>query len=200
MLLGAGANLEYRNCRSWTSVLYLWDPEHSWRHSTSEILDICAAQGFSGWNGTDGIGWSPVHRAAAYGSGEDIYNLAYKGANLQAYTTDYLWGPITCAVWNKNQETFDALIDLLSREEIIQIRDSRGWTLLHFAAQVGSEQLVRRLVELGVEINARTMPTSFWVTEDLEGKRLTATEIAYGYGHGELWDNVVQAVKEVIMR
>ena len=55
-------------------------------------------------------------------------------------------------------------------------------------------------MELGVEINARTMPTSFWVTEDLEGKRLTATEIAYGYGHGELWDDVVQALKEVIMR
>jgi ankyrin repeat protein len=196
LLMKAGADLEYRNRRSWSSVSYLWEPGRPSHRSTCEILDICAENGFYDWNNTDVMGWSAAHRAAAYGSSDDIRSLAYKGANIHSYTTDQFWGPVTCAVWNSNESTFDALAELLSNEEIVNARDSRGWTLLHFAAQTGSEQLMRKLRVLGVATDALTIPTTLWVTQGLEGKRLTAEVIASEYGYGNSWDKAMMTIDD----
>ena len=153
------------------------------------------SQGFSAWNDTDPRGWTPCHRAGAYGRGEDIRSLECKGGNLHSYTTDHMWGPVTCAVWNSNESTFDAFIDLLPVEEILYVKDSRGWMLLHFAAQNGCRHMLRTLLDLGADLGALTVGTRHWVTESLEGKSLTAETIAREYGHGELWDEVVLGVK-----
>ena len=190
LLLNAGADLEYQNMRTWYSVSHLWDPIRPTHMSTSEILELCTSQGFSGWNETDVRGWSPLHRAAAYGSGEDIRNLQYKGANFHNYTTDHLWGPITCAVWNSNVSTFDALMKILPVAEIMGFRDTRGWSLLHCAAQNGCEHIMKALIGIGVDCEALTVGTSDWVKDDLYGKSLTARMIAREYGHGGLWANV----------
>ncbi len=194
LLLNAGAELEYQNSRIWTSLSYLWDPTRPTHTTTTEILEICTIQGFSAWDNTDPRGWTPTHRAGAYGSGEDIRNLEFKGANLHSYTTDHLWGPMTCAVWYSNESTFDAFMDLFEIEEILGISDSRGWTLLHMAAQTGCEHILRRLLLVGADRGALTMGTEFWVAEGLEWKSLTAEVIARGHGHGEVWDKVVEEV------
>ena len=100
-------------------------------------------------------------------------------------------GPVTCAVWNSNESTFDAFMDLLPVEEILGVKDSRGWTLLHIAAQNGCKHILRTLLDLGADLGALTVGTRHWVTESLENKSLTAEVIAREYGHGELWDEVV---------
>ena len=194
LLLSAGADLDYRNFRAWTSVSYLWDPVRPPHKDITEILDMCMDQGFSAWNGTDTRGWSLVHRAAAYGCGADIQNLEYKGANLQEYTTDHMWGPMTCAVWNGNVSTFEALIGFLPIEEIVSSRDARGWTLLHFAAQNGCKQILRTLLHIGMDCHALTAGTKSWVTKGLGGKSLTAEVIAQEYGHGAMWAEAVDEV------
>lgn len=117
LLLDAGAELEYKDSRTWTSVSFLWDPTRPAHTATTEILEICMSRGFSAGDDTDTRGWSPVHRAAAYGRGEDIRNLELKGANLHSYTTDFLWGPMTCAVWHSNESTFDVFMDSLEIEK-----------------------------------------------------------------------------------
>ena len=152
------------------------------------------SRGFSAWNNTDPRGWSPVHRAAAYGRGEDMRNLEFKGANLHSYTTDFLWGPMTCAVWYSNESTFDAFMDLFEVEEIVGICDSRGWTLLHMAARKGCEHILRRLLLIGADRGALTMGTQWWVRQELEWRSLIAETIARAYGHGELWDKLVEEV------
>ena len=191
LLLSIGADLDYKNFRPWTSISFLWAPERPRLTHTSEILEICSSQNFSAWNDTDTRGWTPTHRAAAYGSGEDIRNLDCKDANIRSYTTDHLWGPITCSVWNSNESTFDILVDLLRDDDIIDIKDSRGWTLLHLAAQKGSKYILKRLLELGAGYDTLTVGTSDWVTENLEHKTLTAEDIACEYGHVELWNQVM---------
>jgi len=193
LLLNAGAEVDYQNSRTWTSLSFLWDPIRPVHTSTSEILEICVEQGFSAWNDPDIRGWSAVHRAAAYGCYDDIRNLEYKGANLQTYTTDHLWGPITCAVWNSNISTFNALTEILPIEEVLATRDTRGWTLLHFAAQNGCEHILRTLWR-GIDHQALTIGTRAWVTEGLEMKNLTAEMIAREYGHGELWTKVIGGI------
>ena len=150
------------------------------------------AQGFSAWNACDTEGWTPCHRAGAYGRGEDIRSLSHKGGNMHAYITDFSWGPITCAVWFDNISTFDAFMDLLPLQEILNVTDSRGWTLLHMAAQNGSEYMIRALLDIGADTGALTAGTRFWVTERLKYKELTAERIAREYGHGELWDRITR--------
>lgn len=145
---------------------------------------------FSAWNDVDAVGWGPCHRAGAYGRGEDIYNLECKGGNMHTYTTKHMWGPITCAVWNKNKETFDAFVDLLPVEEVLNTKDSRRWTLLHFAAQGGCRHILKKLLDLGADPEVLTVGTGTWVKEELRYKTLTAEVIARGYGHGELWDEI----------
>lgn len=149
------------------------------------------SEGYSEWNEVDPSGWTPCHRAGAYGKGEDVYNLCYKGGNMRSYTTDFLWGPMTCAVWNNNESTFDAFMDLLEPEEIVGIRDSSGWTLLHLAAENGSRHIIKTLFDIGVDCRALTVGPQHWLPKRLEWKRLTAETIAREYGHGELWDSVV---------
>lgn len=150
------------------------------------------SRGFADWNDTDTEGWSPCHRAGAYGRGEDVRNLNDKGGNMHTYTTEFMWGPMTCAVWFNNESTFDAFMDLLPVEEILDIRDTRGWTLLHMAAQSGCKHILGRLLEIGADPGKLTMGTKYWVMERLEYKQLTAETVAREYGHGELWDEVVK--------
>lgn len=97
---------------------------------------------------------------------------------------------MTCAVWNSNESTFDAFMGLFQAEEIVNIKDSRGWTLLHFAAQKGCEHILRSLLRIGADRRALTAGTKDWVTEGLEWKNLTAETIAREYGHGGIWDKV----------
>ena len=148
------------------------------------------SEGFTAWNDPDPRGWTPCHRAAAYGRGKDIHTLHCKGGNMHSYTTDYLWGPVTCAVWNSNESTFDAFLDIIPVKYIVDFTDSRGWTLLHMAAQNGCKHIIGSLLALGADTEALTVGTRYWVKEELEYKRLTAETIARAYGHGDLWDEI----------
>ena len=197
LLLDAGADLEYKDSKLWTSVSFLWDPSRPAHTNTTEIIQLCASRGFSAWNDPDIRGWNPVHHAAAWGRGEDIRNLSWKGANLHSYTTDFLWGPMTCAVWHNNPSTFDAFMYLFEIEEVLGIIDSRGWTLLHMAAKNGCEHILRTLLVIEADREVLTMGTQWWVLDELDWKRLTAGTIARAYGHGELWDKLVEEVDNV---
>jgi ankyrin repeat protein len=193
-LLANGADLEYKNARTWTSLSFLWDPERPplEDRNIAEILDICNSNKFSAWSDPDFIGWTPAHRAAAYGSGNDIRNLRYKGADLHACTTECRWPPVTIAIWRGNESTFDEFVKDVPND----LRDTRGWTMLHFAAQNGSRHILEALLNRGVDRDALTVPTDVWIMEglDLEGRKLKAQTIARAYGHGDVWDRVVQEI------
>ena len=197
-LLRAGADLDYQNRRTWTALSYLWDPDRPTPASASEILGICSAAEFAEWNQTDPSGWTPCHRAAAYGTGEDIYSLHCKGGNMRGYTTDDLWGPLTCAVWKDNESTFDVLVGLFDAVEVRDVRDSNGWTLLHLAAENGSRHMIKTLLDLGVDPKALTVPPQEWLPEKLVWEKLTAEAIAREYGHGDMWDCVVTGIRRSV--
>lgn len=110
---------------------------------------------------------------------------------MRSYTTDHLWGPMTCAVWNNNESTFDAFMHLLEPKEVLDMIDSTGWTLLHFAAENGSRHIIKTLLDIGLNPRASTVGPQTWMRKRLEWEKLTAETIAREYGHGELWDSVV---------
>jgi ankyrin repeat protein len=201
LLLEAGAEIEYKNARTWTSLSFLWDPDRE-PHSSQEmgkILELCSRNYFEAWSDPDVMGWTPAHRAAAYGTGDDIRNLHIrslhcKGASMHSYNKDLHWTPITYSIWRNNESTFAAFVRILTTAEIVQFRDNRGWTLLHFAAEQGSERMLKTLLELGVDREVLSIPTKIWIMDELEGQSLIAENIAYACGHGDIWDKVVQEV------
>ena len=192
LLLNAKAEPNYKNRREFLCVDFLWEPERPPHARTCEIMDIFHCHGFDAWNDVDTWGWSPCHRAGAYGSGEEILALEYQGVNLHMYTTRCLWGPMTVAVWHKNTSTFDTFMDLFPTQEILNITDSRGWTLLHMAAQNGNEHILKRLSDAGANTTVKTMGTTEWVCDSIKGKCLTAADIAQAYDYGHLWDRLTQ--------
>lgn len=191
LLIRVGADLEYYDLRWWNSLCHLWTQNRPHHATTREMLEICALQGFTAWNEADKVGWTPCHRAAAYGLGEEIHFLHGIGGDIHNHMPPWLWSPLACAVWEGNQSTFDALIGLLPVEEVLEEKDVRGWTALHFAAQKGCKYISEKLLDFGVDPEALSVGADFWMARELENKRLTAGDIARAYGHGELWDEIV---------
>ncbi|KAF4624313.1 hypothetical protein G7Y89_g13859 [Cudoniella acicularis] len=191
MLLKAGADLEYTNCRMWTSARYIFDPELSTRNSlvSIKLLDIFSCKtrlncGQWEWDDQDRVGWTILHRAAAYGRGRDIKKLLSLQASPHIRTFQLNWLPISCAVNQGNESTFDALSrpDVISLGEI-KAPDTRGWTLLHLAAQVGSVAIITKLLKLGFNPHEKTDgSTAMSIPEELKMKELTPEEIAQWYG------------------
>ena len=110
---------------------------------------------------------------------------------MRSYTTPDFWGPMTCAVWSGNESTFDAFMDLLGPEEIVNMVDNSGWTLLHLAAENGSRHILKTLLDIGINPRALTVGPQDWMPDRLKWESLTAETIARENGHGEVWDSLV---------
>lgn len=191
LLLSANAELEYVNRRMWTSIRYIYDPQLSNLYSL-ELLDICAAQNFTQWDMQDAKGWTLFHRAAAFGRGGDIKKLLHLRASSTLCTFILNWLPIFCAINFGNESTFDVLVKLIPRRSLPTLTDSRGWTLLHLAAENGSETLITRLLRLGVDPSARSDKSSVAVPKGLPFKELTPGDIAKFCGNQDVYEQALR--------
>lgn len=107
-------------------------------------------------------------------SGADLLKIAARKGNT--FTFDYLikmgidindrtWNgaPVLqemCKAWNAPMIEF-----ILKHEEIrcVNERDNKGWAPIHYAAEKGHLSIVKRLVELGADVNLKT--ESEWYNE-----------------------------------
>ena len=185
--------MEYVNTRAWTSLSYLWDPDLPNHSCTLEILDICSAKRFNGWDYADTVGWAPIHRAAAFGKGRHINKLIDLGVSVGRETVLGNWSPLQCAVRYGNMSTFSFLAEDIPISILLTLKDNRGWTLLHLAAASGSGEMISFLVEMGAEPTALSYPASVLVPEEMEYRELTPRIIAGYYGHGQLYDDALRA-------
>jgi len=195
LLLSAKADLNYINTRTWTNLYYIWDPEFPNHATTTEILDICATLQFDGWQFSDMVGWTPFHRAASFGKAAHIKKLFNLGV-IDRHTmplTVCNWCPIMCAARFSNLSTFQYLTEDIPNPILRQLRDKRGWSLLHLAAESGSEEMLVFLMNLGLDLTARSDPTALMVPEELDYKYLTPRTIAVHYGHEVAFDNALRS-------
>jgi hypothetical protein len=175
ILLVARAVLEYVNNMTWTSLSYLSDPdpEFSNRQSICEIFEICCSNSFQEWGHADTIGWTAIHRAAAFGVGQDIRKPVYGcGPYLKQYATNVNWTPIHCAVRYGNESTFEVLAEDIPSSLIVHMVDSRGWTLLYLATEDGSESVMTRLLKMGASPIAIFPPSRFWSRKNWNSRSL----------------------------
>lgn len=77
-----------------------------------ELIEIMASNGFSNFNSQDDKGWAAIHRAAAFGTAEDVRALSRMGASLEIRTHNLYWTPIFAAVCYNNIETLLEIIKI----------------------------------------------------------------------------------------
>lgn len=135
-----------------------------------------------------------MHRAAAYGNGDDIRSLTAHGSSHMLCTLKLHWTPIFVAVRFKNISTFNELMRH-TPPSFIWETDLRGWTLLHIAADVGNQEMIKLLLDLGACPHALSRPSSFLVPRGLENKSLTPKDIALNRGH-EFYSHYINALKD----
>jgi ankyrin repeat protein len=192
MLLAANADLEYVNSLLWACPRYMYDPERS-SPDTIELLEICAAEGFDLWDAQDAVGWTIAHRAAAFGRGRDVKKLWHLGTSFHTLVHNLNWLPIHCALRYRNESTFDFLASLIHPSSFATLTDSRGWTLLHVAAEGGSEVLMAELLRRGLSPLEKSDATTRWVPEDLKLRELLPMDIATKYGNRPQYERALKA-------
>ena len=186
--------MDHVSAKGWTPAFNLFGYEsiHHTKGSCIEYLQLLSAASFSEFDIQDVDGWSVMHRAAAFGSAEDISALVSVGASVML-PTSLGWMPIRCAVRFENVDTFLALMKHLN-PAFINEQDIRGWTLLHEAAEMGSSRMLDLILKHGGDPHVLSFKTGHAVPDGLENKRLTPGDLARNEGE-DAYRTYVEALK-----
>ncbi|KAG4429660.1 hypothetical protein IFR05_014864 [Cadophora sp. M221] len=200
LLIQAGASLEHVTHCTWMCPRYLFDPHAPSKH-TVELLDLCHTSGFEEWDMPDVLGWTIMHRAAAYGQARDIRKLLNLKTQWNLLTFKLHWLPIFCAVKYGNVATFEVFASLIMPMELRGLRDVRGWSLLHVAAESGEEGLIARLLNLGCDPSQISDKSKLGVPIGLEFLEVTPADIANACGHHDVYQGVLaESIGESVHR
>jgi len=176
--MSKGADIEQLNVEGIVAPFHLFQPAH--RQSSSlptEFRDLLSGHCLGLFDTQSCQGWTIFHRAAAYGTAEDIDFCIYNGASMNLVTSDHLWSPLFVAVAFDNIETYKELARHYGPGHIAYT-DARGWTLLHVAAEVGNPQLIQFLVKEGSDVNALSSPGGPLVAAEIRDLCLTPLDVA----------------------
>jgi len=91
-------------------------------------------------------GFTPLHFASLYGYAEMVELLLQHGAQVDI-ESGAGWVPLLYATTQGSEEVMRMLIDAGSDPRMLH----SGWSLLHFAADIGYSHLIPLLLEQGVE-------------------------------------------------
>jgi ankyrin repeat protein len=131
-------------------------------------------------------GWTVLRRAAAFGTSEEVMELVRLGADPADLSSSLSWTALFYAAHFGNWNTFRALLSL-ETGPIEDIVDARGYTLLHVVASEGQEDIMRTLMEAGVDPSRACRPSIRpGVPQELYGRACTAGEVAAAAGLGIL--------------
>jgi ankyrin repeat protein len=191
LLISYGADKDNVNDVNFTPSYHIFQPQREPNNrKTSELLDIMEPYALWGLNTQSVQGWTPAHRAAAFGNGEDMSSLIERGADIDLQTYELGWTPVFVAVHYRNISTFKRLTRYLN-SDFVHSKDFRGWTLLHIAAEAGAPELVALLLKLGADPHRLSeICDSSFILDDMRGIRLSPTDIARRLGRDKFLEYV----------
>jgi ankyrin repeat protein len=171
LLLSHKASLHHLNIFGWSPLFYLW---YSLEHnpSSTELLSLLYSESsehdFSWLHAglSDVDGWGVIHRAAIFGTVEDVQTLISKRVDPLQEIGDIGWTTINLVVYYGRYDVFLTLLPYYD-PKMFNLPDKTGWTLLHIAAAEGREDIIRHLLQLGVDHNAFTLRVSIARHEEL---------------------------------
>lgn len=194
LLIHAGADFNHKNKYGWSPLFCTWFKEDR-STSAGPLLGLLAANTkfhVMHENVYDKDGWSVMHRAASYGTAQDVSTLIQFGVDPFA-VTKITKNPADDCLHNYSvlqQVVLYGLADTVKvllpfyRERFgnIDLPDERDWTLLHMAIEEQHLPVVRMLVEHGADLWAKTKTTWIPRISDKHHRRHTPFSLAKSFG------------------
>jgi ankyrin repeat protein len=114
------------------------------------------------------FGWTPLHLAAFAGNVANAELLIAKGADVNARAeTKFRNTPLQAALLSGQYATAKLLLD---HGADALVRQARGFTPMHEAAELGRQDLIQLLLDHGAEINSRSDSGETPLAEAIRGK------------------------------
>lgn len=188
LLLQHKVDLDHVNGAGTTPAHHLFNPGPAVAVD-AQFFDMLACHRFSNLNAKDEDGFTPLHRAAAYGTGRDVRSLLRLGADPSLRSAFKGWTPVFFATFYDNADTFRALADPLcgagkslsggGARSLVTAVDVRGWTLLHVAASRSSFGVVPMLLQAGADPHCLSVPDRAGpLCEEMVDRRLTPLDLS----------------------
>ncbi|KAF2810704.1 ankyrin [Mytilinidion resinicola] len=179
LCLNNDADPEVIGVEGYTAAILLFGSSRK-REPQTEFIEILACNSFSIFDAQDDCGWTALHRAAAFGTHEDVRSLLRLQASVDVRTYNLEWTPLFCAVCFGNLETMQELWSCYDNPG--QTRDLREWNLLHVAAGAGRFNVMPFLLKNGVDPQAVSQATSRFVPPSLVDRSVTPSDVAKSCG------------------
>lgn len=203
LLIQAGADFHHKNSYGWSPLFYIWFKEDR-ISSAGPLLGLLAASTIfhvMHRNVYDKDGWSVMHRAAIYGTSQDVSTLVQLGVDPFSVTRSKEKNPADDNIHEYSvlqHVVLDGLTDMVKvllpiyRERFgnVDLANEQGWTLLHMAVQEQHLPIVRMLVENGADVWAKTEPTLIARVSDRKVRRCTPFSLAKSSGRSFFQDFV----------
>lgn len=181
LLFHREASQDHINILGWDITFFCWDQLDYQQGSVLDILNLLAEDAYQNLSVADTKGWTALYRAAAAGRPEEVVRLIELGADPYQAALPLRWNAIHHAVFHGNFSTFEALLPYYGDSAII-MADERGWTLLHIAASAGHDQIIRNLLRLGANPQARSRPFATHMPQEICNRKVTPQEAAAAQG------------------
>lgn len=177
LLLSRGAWGDHTDARGWTTAFYLWSFSHVRMPTQTCFLKLMNMDGHCNLGSMACYNWTALHRAAAFGTAEDVELLIRYGTEPSICTEGLQWSALYYSTLFSNELT---LRELTNSSYCLDINSSdvRGWTPLHVAAAQGVSAMLTLLLELGANPYQMTKSTSFHVPEALRERVLAPLDVA----------------------
>ncbi|KAK8026656.1 hypothetical protein PG991_003712 [Apiospora marii] len=197
----AGADMTYTSPLGWSLLHYVFERGRS--STNAEYLSMLGDYILFD-DVKDSMGWTSLHRCAAYGTADGVRHLRRLGASLcpSRYPTVEGWSPIHVAALMNNVPTLEAFVKGMSGDIKYGLNsiDIHGWTPLHLAVDNGATDTMRWLLQNGADPHRMTYSTATWFPEGHEGESFSATRLAEmsdGACFGAFFDTLQQLGHDV---
>jgi ankyrin repeat protein len=155
LLVERGASFHHLSIWGWSPLFYLWS--RTFRHpSSTEYLQLLRSKYDFSWlhqSLMDDEGWGLMHRAAIFGTPEDVLMLMRFGVDPYQTIGNFGWTVLHNVVHYGIVDVFLALAPYYEHMGF-DLPDLRGWTLLHIAAAEGHDQIIHHLLLRGANADA----------------------------------------------
>ncbi|KAL2871201.1 ankyrin repeat-containing domain protein [Aspergillus lucknowensis] len=180
VLVSQGADIEHVDSDGYSVLSYLWVDDGPVAES-SEFMRLCIANEFAEVNACDSRGWTPLHRAAAVGTPDDVEAFLKLGASLEARANWYGWTALFFAASHDNVDAFQTIIRHAGNQAFESL-DGDGWNLLHCCVYFDAPRVLRLALQSGLDVNRKTLPAPLPEDPELSYRELTVADIAIYMG------------------
>lgn len=201
MLIACGASFHHYTAHGWSALFYLWPTMEERNPMSAVFINMLRENEINFRLLHEGLidtrGWGLIHRASVFGTPEDVELLLQAGVDPFEQIGGLGWTALHIVVEYGVHDTFLVLFSTYQSKYHINpaqdLRDSRGYTLLHIALassefKQGHIQIIRSLLQAGADPEALTESIEVDVPDSIRGISCSCLILAHAYGENRYFE------------